>query len=179
MSVKAVTNPLKLAASVPEVGRTGALHAFATAAVLAAAVALAALGLLRFTGHVVLVDRSESMAPAIHAGDLLITRVVPARTVRPGDVVTFADPTREGRSVTHRVVSVSGDRELEFVTRGGANGASERWTVEADDTVGRLRVALPSAGRTIAWLGGPHGRIVLVVVPLLYLGFVALRRIWS
>jgi signal peptidase I len=173
MSVKAVTNPRKLAASVPEVGRTGALHAFATAAALAAAVALAALGLLRFTGHVVLV------APAIHAGDLLITRVVPARTVRPGDVVTFADPTREGRSVTHRVVSVSGDRELEFVTRGGANGASERWTVEADDTVGRLRVALPSAGRTIAWLGGPHGRIVLVVVPLLYLGFVALRRIWS
>jgi signal peptidase I len=167
------------AVAAPRLRPRRALEAFATAAVLAGAVALAALGLLRFTGHVVLIDRSESMAPAIHAGDLLVTRVVPARTVRPGDVVTFADPTRAGRSVTHRVVSVGGDRELEFVTRGDANDSTEQWTIAADGTVGRLQLVLPGAGRAIAWLGGPHGRIVLVVLPLLYLGAVALRRIWS
>jgi signal peptidase I len=174
--------PAAVAAGSPRPPRAAprrALELFATVAVLAGAVALASLGVLRFTGHVVLVDRSESMAPAIHAGDLLVTRVVGASTVRPGDIVTFADPTRAGRSVTHRVVSVSGDDRLEFVTRGDANGGIEEWTIPADGTVGELRLVLPSAGRAIAWLGGTHGRIVLIVLPLLYLGAFALRRIWA
>jgi signal peptidase I len=155
------------------------IEIFATAAVLAGAAALACLGLLRFTGHVVLIDRSDSMAPAIHAGDLLITRAVEARSIRPGDVVTFSDPTRAGQSVTHRVVSVKGQAQLDFVTRGDANDASETWSIASDGTVGRLQVVLPGVGRAIAWLGGTHGRIGLVVLPLLYLGVFALRRIWS
>jgi signal peptidase I len=174
MSVKAVTEFGIPAASVRE--GVPPLRAFVTAAVLAGAVALVALGALRFTGHVVQIDRSDSMAPA---GDLLITRVVPARSVRPGDVVTFADPTRAGRKMTHRVVSVSGDREREFLTRGNAHRGIEKWTIAADGTVGRLQAVLPSAGRAIAWLGGPDGRIGLLVLPLLYLGSIARRRIWA
>jgi signal peptidase I len=178
MRVKAVTDCTGLEIANKDAFAWGPqLHAFVTAAVLAGAVALVALGALRFTGHVVQIDRSESMAS--HAGDLLITRVVPARSVRPGDVVTFADPTRAGRKMTHRVVSVSGERELEFLTRGNAHRGIEKWTIAADGTVGRLQAVLPSAGRAIAWLGGPGGRIVLVVLPLLYLGSIARRRIWA
>jgi hypothetical protein len=137
----------------------GGLELFAVAAVLAAALALTALGMLRITGHSLLVDR----------GDLLITRTVEASTLRPGDVVTFADPTRAGRKVTQRVASVSGNAQLELVT-----GEGEDWSVASDGTVGEVRATVPSAGRALEWL---DWRMLLVVLPPLMLAAFALRRI--
>ena len=87
-------------------------------------------GVAWVAGYTPLVDRSDSMSPAIHAGDLLITRHMPAADAEPGHVVTFRDEALGGRSVTHRVVRVErqGDR-LAFTTRGDANRSSEDWTI--------------------------------------------------
>ena len=49
---------------------------------------------------------SGSMRPTIPVGGLALDRVIPARDVRVGDVITFSDPYVRGRFVTHRVVEV-------------------------------------------------------------------------
>jgi signal peptidase len=140
---------------------------------------LAGLATARVTGHVVLADRSDSMRPAIAAGDLLLVRSVRAATVRRGDVVTFSDPTRDGASITHRVVSGRArDGRIDFVTRGDANAAVERWSIDGADRVGRLAVVIPRAGHVADALAGRDARLFGVALVAL-LGALYIRRIWS
>ena len=161
-------------------GSRRALGSLATLACALAALILIALLLARPLGLQTLVDRSDSMQPAIAAGDLLLTRLGPPAAVRTGDVVTFADPGRGGRLITHRVTErrVQGDRWA-FVTRGDANTASERWTVAGDGSVGRLVVRVPRAGFAVAWLTSPIPRLLLLGAGGLALAILLLRRIWA
>ncbi len=137
-------------------GSRHALGTLATVACALAALTLTGLLLARPLGLQTLVDRSDSMRPAISAGDLLLTRLGPPGAARTGDVVTFADPGRGGRLITHRVTErrAEGDRWA-FVTRGDANSGSERWTVARDGRVGRLVLRVPRAGFAVAWLSSP------------------------
>ena len=85
--------------------RVGAARA--ARALLVAAVVLAAAVLTGSLGVQAVLVRSGSMAPAIRAGDALVVRPVAAASVAVGDVVTFPDPHRPGRTLTHRVVQAS------------------------------------------------------------------------
>lgn len=127
-----------------------------------------------------LVERSDSMAPTLRAGDLLaVSRIDPAGA-RPGDVVTFKEPSRPGMLLTHRVLSVhrNGD-EFSFTTKGDANTGTETWSVKSDGTIGRMVIRLPGAGRAVVLLGRPQMRFLLITVASLLLAFELLRRIWG
>src|SRR3954470_4672297 len=95
-------------------------------------------GAIARRGHV-LVVASGSMAPAIDTGDLIVTMPVAPAKVRAGQVVTFRDPTRHNRLVSHRVraVTVTGDR-TDLVTKGDRNTGVERWSVASHGTIGRV-----------------------------------------
>jgi signal peptidase len=127
-----------------------------------------------------LIERSDSMAPYLKAGDLLAVQRISPADARPGDVVTFKEPSRPGILLTHRVVSKSlRDGQYEFVTRGDANTGSERWTVKSSGTIGRLLVRVPKAGKVVSWLGQPPVRFLFLTVASLLLAVEVLRRIWS
>ncbi len=130
-------------------------------------------------GYRELIDRSASMSPAINPGDLLLVHAAPALSVEPGAIVTFNDAALEGRLVTHRVISVrrlSG--HLEFLTRGDANAAPERWSVPRQGTIGVIRARIPLIGRATIWMTGALARTLVLSLLALVLGVVALRRIW-
>jgi signal peptidase len=120
-----------------------------------------------------------SMRPAIAPGDLVLAEPLEPARLRPGDVVTFPDPSRGGRLVTHRVRALEavGDA-VEVTTRGDANAVGERWRVRADDAVGRTVLRLPLAGHVLAVGRTPEGRLALVVAPALLLAALLLVRIW-
>jgi signal peptidase I len=93
--------------------------------------------------------------------------------------VTFSDPSRGRRLITHRVRSLRiAAGVADFVTRGDANQAQERWTVAADGRIGRVVYKVPRAGRVAAALGTPLGRVLLILVPAVLLGAAELRRVW-
>lgn len=120
-----------------------------------------------------------SMRPGIQPGDVVMDRPILARDMHVGDVVTFSDPTRQGKLVTHRVRSISRGPKLTNVeTRGDANNTSERWTVQTNDRVGRVVYVLPKIGHVATVVRNPLGIVVLVVLPVLGLGFLTLRSIW-
>lgn len=158
------------------VRRASGRAASVAAAVTLAVLALIVLGLL--TGHRVLVDRGDSMRPALSAGDLLINRTAPAERVAVGDIVTFDAPGRD-RRVTHRVVarSLAGGR-VDFETRGDANSGGERWSVARNKDVGLLLASVPRAGYGFGLLVSPPVRLVLTIVCVGAFGLVALRWIW-
>lgn len=149
----------------------------ATLVVLTALLALLVGG--RLAGNQVLVERSGSMAPAIAAGDLLLSHPVAATAVRTGDIVSFTDPLRPDVPTTHRVVAlrrVSG--RVAITTRGDANPAAEQWSVPAGGDVRRVALRVPRAGFAVAALSGRWTRLILLVGACAGLGVLALRRIW-
>jgi signal peptidase I len=124
-----------------------------------------------------LVVLSGSMEPTLATGDVVVVKRVSPQQARIGDVVTYRNP--EGSLVTHRVRSVRrrGDR-FELVTKGDANNASERWTMEADGELSRAVYRVPLAGRLLARTSSREGKLALIVAPLLLLGGWEIRRIW-
>lgn len=83
---------------------------------------LALRGLLGVTASSVL---SDSMRPAFAAGDLVITRPIPAADLEVGQVAVLADPSR-GIVRAHRIVELSpGPSMVTIVTRGDANPTAD------------------------------------------------------
>lgn len=93
---------------------------------------------------------SDSMAPAIRAGDVVdIVRVAPA-DLRPGQVLLVANPDAPGQLRLHRLSRIDSDGNL--ILRGDANPAEDSTPVRpsAVQGVGYLRV--PYVGLPTVWL---------------------------
>lgn len=131
----------------------------------------------RVFGVRMLVEHSDSMAPAITTGDLVLSQDVPAERARPGDIVTFPDPDRAGQTITHRVTEVRRSGIiLVFTTQGDANPAPEQWTAVTGATIGRTVRVLPDAGLIVAPLRQPVTAAALNGVLVTVLVLLALRR---
>lgn len=135
---------------------------------------------LRAFGLTALVDYTDSMRPAIAAGDVVVDTTVPARELRPGQVASIADPGLNGRLVTHRVVSatIAGDT-VTIVTRGDANTASERWSLAAGAPVKRMVARVPWVGHVMVWLAWPWLRALVLALAagaVLFFGLRYARR---
>ena len=162
------------------VGRTRRWFDRAVSAALFLAVAvLLACTIGYVKGYRVMIDRSDSMKPAIAAGDLIVNMPVRPKAVAVGDIVTFVDRTRHDELVTHRVIRKRVERSrVAFVTRGDANTGVERWSIDSDATLGRFVFRIPKAGYPMSWVAQPVMRLLLVGAGALFLGFLLVRRIW-
>lgn len=121
-----------------------------------------------------------SMRPVIAPGDVVMARPVNASTIKIGDVVTFNDATRGGAVVTHRVVSlIPAEGRVDVETRGDANTGSERWSVPADGSVGLVVFVIPKVGHVGQALRRPLGILIAVVLPVLAIGALTVRKIWT
>jgi len=134
-------------------------------AVIAGLLALLVIGVaLRATSTSVMVDYTDSMRPAISAGDVVVDRPVRATDLHRGEVATIADPALH-RTVTHRVVSVTRTgTTVTVVTRGDANDASERWVLPANASVRHMVARIPWIGHLMVWLASPLLRALLLAL---------------
>lgn len=90
---------------------------------------------------------SGSMAPSIQPGDVVLVDDDTA-PIPEGSVVTFADVTRGGQTVTHRVVGQDGRGLL---TKGDANPDADPWPVEQSNVIGVGRLVIPRIGLPVLW----------------------------
>lgn len=140
---------------------------------------LAGVFTAKILGYRTLVVRSGSMTPTFGVGDVVVTRSVPARTVRAGDIVTFRDPALRDQLVTHRVVSVQAQgATLAFVTKGDANASPEHWRISARGTLGNEVLVIPALGRALHD-AIPIGLSIAILAVIGWLLVAALRKIWS
>lgn len=118
------------------------------------------LGVLTVAAGVhLLVFRSGSMSPTISAGDLALTRTVPASELRADDVVSVINS--DGNRVTHRLVNVAEQGNLRQLTlRGDANEVPDREIYTVTEAQ-RVEFVLPKAGYLVAWSTGPVGLVLL------------------
>lgn len=97
-----------------------------------------------------MVITSGSMQPLIRPGDVVLSAA--AEELRPGQVITYEDPAREGTLTTHRVLSVNEDGTLR--TQGDANATPDSTPVLRDSVLGRGRLLVPMVGLPLVWLSG-------------------------
>jgi signal peptidase len=83
---------------------------------------------------------SESMSPALHAGDLILVDPK-ATSLAVYEIVTYSDPRG---LVTHRVVGQAEDGT--FTVKGDANQRPDLRPVERRQVVGPVRLVLPGIG---------------------------------
>jgi signal peptidase len=123
---------------------------------------------------------SGSMRPMIAVGGLAVDRVIPAKNVRVGDVITFSDPYVKGRMVTHRVVEIIPTAHgLAYRTKGDANPSRDPWTIKLRGQVGRVAFSLPVAGYVLVYAHTREVRSALIVLAAILVLFGLLRRIWQ
>lgn len=76
---------------------------------------------------------SDSMKPEFERGDIIITQSFNL-TPLPGDIITF-HATDEYNSISHRVVSVTGDGKI--ITRGDNNGYTDKYDTRQKDVIAK------------------------------------------
>jgi signal peptidase len=140
---------------------------------------VAAYAALLVAGYKPVAVYSGSMRPTLGIGSLAVDRVVDARTVRVGDVITFNDPYVRGRLVTHRVVQIVHTKHgLAYRTKGDANAARDPWAVRLSGHVGRVAFHVPLAGYVLYYVHTREVRGALIALAALFLLAAILRRIW-
>ncbi len=92
---------------------------------------------------------SDSMAPGIRAGDVVVARPVPARDVQVGNVVLVSDPDHPGRMRLHRLVATV---DGALVLKGDADPKADATPIPAADLQGVAFLRIPFAGLPVLWL---------------------------
>ncbi len=89
-----------------------------------------------------------SMQPTIWAGDLVITKKMPAEEIQVGDIIKFY---QDGKFVVHRVIEIDNfDGQLTIITQGDNVNAPDDPITEGQ-VVGKVVVILPKVGYVSVW----------------------------
>ena len=122
---------------------------------------------------------TDSMAPTIKSGDLIIIKEVDPNTLKEGDIITFFDPAGNGKStVTHTIVGVNTENgKLRFKTQGDNNNTPDRLLVDADAVVGVYQMRLPMVATVVMFMQTVPGLILCIFLPLgVFIAYDLIRR---
>jgi signal peptidase I len=92
---------------------------------------------------------SDSMSPRIRAGDVVLTSSTSGASVRPGRVISFADPDHAGHTLVHRLIGRNPDGTL--ITRGDANSTPDPTPLKPHEVSGLGRLRVPFVGLPVLW----------------------------
>ena len=102
---------------------------------------------------------SNSMAPRLFAGDVVLIRPVTPDQLAPGQILLADDPDHVGRLRLHRLTGMDkGNGELTL--KGDANARADSTTVETEAVHGVAALRVPWVGSPLVWL--QEGRIRLL-----------------
>jgi len=115
---------------------------------------------------------SDSMAPAVRAGDIVVAMPVADPAASPGRVVLVDDPDHPGQLRLHRLVGPTAGGLL--ITRGDANATADSTPVAPDGVHGVAVLRAPALGLPYVWAREGRWELILgAVVVAVGLGVLA------
>ena len=127
---------------------------------------------------------SGSMTGSYDRGSLVFDEVVPVKSLKVGDVITYRPPRGSGPEglVTHRIRSIGRDPKTKarvFRTKGDANAVADPWTFTLPDKQqARVVTGAPYMGFVLAALSQRKLRMVLVGIPAALIALIVLGGLW-
>ena len=120
---------------------------------------------------------SDSMAPRIRAGDLIIASKPNPATLKVGDIVTYRDASGS-RLITHRIIGRTEEQDGPvFTMKGDNNNVPDNRLIHAKDVAGIFRARIPYGGYVTDFARSWTGWLVLIILPAAALGFSEFRRL--
>jgi signal peptidase I len=119
---------------------------------------------------------TDSMAPSVRAGDIVVAMPHSDPAALLGRVILFNDPDHAGVLRLHRLVAPNSDGML--ITRGDANAAADSSPVALEDVLGVAVMRTPALGMPYVWAREGRWELILVAVAAAVgLGVVAFGRV--
>ena len=112
--------------------------------------------------------QTNSMAPSLKSGDLIIVKSVDPATLKVGDIISYYD-TIDGENVikTHRIVNIFDDGVRLYTTRGDNNDVDDDYVLTEVDIIGKYQsIRIPLLGYIIDFFKSKWGFLLFIVVPL-------------
>jgi signal peptidase len=124
--------------------------------VLLAAIAVLTIVAPAVVGGTALTVLTNSMAPHLPPGTLIVIRPTPIADIRVGDVLTYQIASGSPAVISHRVVSESQgtNGRTTFITKGDNNDAADPKPVTEVQVKGTLWYSMPYLGWAANALGG-------------------------
>ncbi len=155
----------------------GAIRLGVSAALLLAVIgiALATVVLPRVNGWTPLSVLTNSMAPTLPAGTLVVVQPVDADELAVGDVVTYQFRSDDPTLVTHRIVSITATSggTAAYVLQGDNNPDPDVAAVLPEQVQGRVAYAVPLLGHVNSVLTGENRRWIVTGAAAILFGYAA------
>lgn len=125
-------------------------------------------------GYKAFIVLSDSMSKTdFDAGDLILSKVVDASTLRAGDIISYQSTNMDnyGEVVTHKIRELTTDAEGQpgFITYGTTTDTNDENVVTYSFVLGKYQMRLPGVGRFFWFLKSTPGYIVCILLPFLIL----------
>lgn len=127
---------------------------------------------------------SGSMTGTYDRGSLVFDEVVPVKSLKVGDVVTYRPPRGSGPAglVTHRIHAIGRDPKTSapvFRTKGDANKVADPWTFTLPQRdQARVVTGVPYAGFALAALAQRQVRMLLVGLPAALIALIVMTGLF-
>lgn len=122
-------------------------------------------------GNQALIVRSGSMAPAIHAGSIVVVSAKQNSPVyKTDDIIAFRSEKNSKTIITHRVVGVEPLKggDVSYKTKGDANEEADGWIVNQKNVLGRVYFTIPFFGKILAFAKTDLGFPLLIIFPAVF-----------
>jgi|SRR5829696_2376354 len=128
---------------------------------------------------------SGSMTGTYDRGSLVFDEIVPTKSLKVGDVITYQPPADAGarhKLVTHRIVKITrapktGQRV--FRTKGDANSVADPWRFTlGKEQQARVKLGVPYVGFVLAALAERNIRMLIVGLPALLIALFVMAGLW-
>lgn len=148
--------------------RAVALGLGTAALLVVAGLAVVLVVVPKATGSVPLTVLTQSMAPALPPGTLVVVRPTPVDDIHVGDVVTYQIRSGDPAVISHRVVAVasSSDGSRTFTTKGDANARADP-PVASAQVHGVVWYSVPGLGYVNQAVNGSRGWLVPAIATVL------------
>lgn len=124
-------------------------------------------------GYKAFIVLSDSMAATdFSAGDLVISKEVPANTIKEGDIISFisSDNDSYGEVFTHKVRSVNKNgNDISFITYGTTTGVDDETPASEYNLLGKYIFSIPKLGKFYEFVKTTPGYICCILVPFMLL----------
>jgi signal peptidase len=127
---------------------------------------------------------SGSMTGTYDRGSLVFDEVVPVKSLKVGDVITYRPPRGSGPLglVTHRIHAVGRDPKTHgrfFRTKGDFNKVADPWTFTLPNrNQARVVTGVPYMGFALAALSERKVRMLIVGLPAALIALMVMAGIW-
>jgi signal peptidase I len=125
-----------------------------------------------------------SMTGTYDPGSLVLDEVVPTKSLRVGDVITYKPPPNAGPKglVTHRIVKIRKDKktgQLVYRTKGDNNQTADPWQfLLPDKEQARVKMGVPKVGFFLAALADRTVRMIIIGLPAALIALFVLVGLW-